>query len=261
VRIFRKISGVSAVCTCAIILSCNVAGAQTSANFNGFFVSIDGGAVTNSAYWTPGDWHFMAAPGFFDVEPVNIGGFAGYFGPNVGYSQQILQTGLGALVAGGVADFNFLTIPGTRTDCFHDLFECWTNTSDLFTARAILGLVPPGSSIMPYVTGGLAGANVFNQKFGTPFIAPMHFTGLMELEDGVTKFQLGWTAGAGIEYQLLPPGTLGWAPGALSAQGEILVTGLPSESVTRGLGVSENLTELKFGVTYRLAPLPFLLHY
>jgi len=252
-RIFRKISGVIAVCICAVTFCGNVAAAQ-SANFSGPYVDIDVGLAPNSATWNFHSFDFGARD--FGFSPVNASGFGGYVSPSVGYSQQVGQTGLGSIVVGAAADFDVSTIPGVRTGCFHDIFDCLTNTSDLFTARGTLGLVPPGADFMLYATGGLAGANVFDQKFGPPFIAPMRFAGVAALEEGVTKFQLGWSAGAGIEIQPWAPGTLG--PGALSFQAQFIYVGLPSTNVTGGVSVAEGISIFTLGALYRFSWTPRL---
>jgi outer membrane immunogenic protein len=135
------------------------------ANWNGFYVGINGGYGFGKS-----DWDIPA------VSPEPKGAVAG---GTVGYN---LQTGI--WVWGIEGDFDWSGIKGSE-DC--GAGTCETSNSWLGTARLRLGYAG-WNNWLPYITGGAAFGNVKADN---------------SLTGNANETRIGWTAGAGLEYAML----------------------------------------------------------
>jgi outer membrane immunogenic protein len=139
-------------------------------NWTGFYVGINGGYG-----WGNSDWDFPA------VSPKPKGFLVG---GTVGYNYQ-----MGSLVLGLEGDFDYADIKDSVT-CLAVL-TCETKNSYLATFRGRVGYA--FDRWLPYVTGGGAWGRV-----KATASAPVAGAAASSSSD-----QLGWTAGAGIEYAFL----------------------------------------------------------
>jgi outer membrane immunogenic protein len=133
------------------------------ANWTGFYAGVNAGHGFGKSNWD--DPAVSPSPK----------GFVG--GVTVGYN---FQTGL--WVWGLEGDFDYSGMKGS-TDCFGG--SCESKIGWLATARGRLGYAG-WNNFLPFVTGGAAIANL---KATSPF-------------GDASKTQVGWTAGAGLEYAM-----------------------------------------------------------
>lgn len=135
------------------------------ANWNGFYLGINGGYAWADSEWSGSAGNFKASPN----------GWLG--GGTAGYN---IQTGI--WVWGIEGDFDYADLNGTATVCG----GCTVKDTWLGTARARLGYAG-WNNWLPYITGGGAFGNIkTNSVLG---------------DSSNTRW--GWTAGAGIEWAFL----------------------------------------------------------
>jgi outer membrane immunogenic protein len=180
--------------------------------WSGFYVGINGGYGFGTSEWTGGG----IATGLFDTR-----GWLG--GATVGYN---LQTG--NWVWGLEGDFDYSTMHG---DAACPGGGCSTRINWLATGRARIGYA--FDRFLPYITGGAAFGNVRMQH------------GAAVDHDN----QLGWTAGAGLEWAFL---------GAWSAKIEYLYVDLGTATCEAGACGTGGAHDVSFkshlvraGVNYR----------
>ncbi len=137
--------------------------APAYANWSGFYVGLNAGYGFGKS-----DWDFPA------VSP-SPKGFLG--GLTLGYNFQT-----GSWLWGIEADGDYSAIKGS-SDCFGG--SCETKLGWLATGRGRIGYTG-WTNWLPYLTGGVAGGNI---KATSPF-------------GSASKTNIGWTAGAGLEYAL-----------------------------------------------------------
>lgn len=138
-------------------------------DWSGPYVGINGGAAWGHSRWSAG--------GAATTDDFHISG--GMAGATFGYDIQVRNW-----VWGVVADIDWTDIEGTDpTPCSPN---CMTSNDWLATARGRIGFAH--GAFLPYLTGGLAVGDV-----------KAHFNGNTTGVD--TDTQVGWAAGAGIEYQ------------------------------------------------------------
>lgn len=146
-------------------------------DWTGFYIGINGGGAFGTTHW-------------FSVPNVASGTSAlsgGLVGGTAGYN---LQTGE-PYVIGVEADLDWAGLKATAAspacapnpDC--ELNAPWLGTARLRFGYALDTLVP----ILPYVTGGIAIGNLNADIVGKPF-------------GTASTTNLGWTAGAGVEFAL-----------------------------------------------------------
>jgi outer membrane immunogenic protein len=133
------------------------------ASWSGFYVGINGGYGFGTSDWD-------RPPNGMDVSGGQVGGTIGYN----------FQTG--SWVWGAEGDFDWSDIQGD-SGCFGGA-TCKIENDWFGTARVRLGYAG-WNNWLPYITGGAAFADL---KASNSAIS------------SVTKTQLGWTAGVGIEY-------------------------------------------------------------
>jgi outer membrane immunogenic protein len=189
-------------------------------DWTGFYVGINGGGAFGTTNW-------------FSV-PNIIGGSAnltsGLVGGTAGYN---LQTGE-PYVLGIEADLDWTGLKATTasTACAPNP-ACQLSAPVLGTVRLRFGYA--FDAILPYVTGGAAIANLSADIVGAPF-------------GTATATNLGWTAGAGVEFAI---------SNALRAKVEYLHVDLNGFSCNIACGggpVSFNVTSniIRAGLNYRL---------
>jgi len=137
--------------------------APAVATWNGFYIGIVAGYGFGTSNW--------------DFPAVNTSPKGFLAGATLGYN---LQTG--SWVWGIEADGSWSQVKGS-SDCFGG--TCETKTDWLATGRLRIGYAG-WASFLPYVTGGAAGGDI---KASSPF-------------GSASKTEIGWTAGAGLEYAL-----------------------------------------------------------
>jgi len=139
-------------------------------NWTGFYAGINGGYGFGTSTWSalPGD----------TIKPKG-----GMFGATVGYNWQA-----GSLVYGVEGDIDWADVKGSITCGV--IFSCGTDNRWLATFRGRLGYA--FDRWMPYVTAGGAYGDV-RVTASLPVLG---------LSNSVSKDQLGWTVGAGIEYAM-----------------------------------------------------------
>lgn len=146
-------------------------------NWTGFYIGVNGGGG-----WGRSQFDFPAAgttTGSFDTSGGLVGGTAGYN----------WQTG--AFVLGIEGDVDWANIKGSAP-CPNPAFTCQTADSWLGTARARLGWTP-SNNVLLYATGGAAFGDIKASVAGGPPFFP-----------GQSATNVGWTAGAGIEFMFAP---------------------------------------------------------
>jgi outer membrane immunogenic protein len=186
--------------------------APAYANWHGFYVGINGGYGFGKSSWTAAG----TTTGDFDVK----GGMAG---ATAGYNFQT-----GTWVWGLEGDLDWSGMKGsTVTNC---PASCETKNDWLGTARLRLGYAR-WNNLLPYITGGAAFGNIKATAGGA----------------SVTKTNIGYAVGAGLEYAFL---------GAWSAKVEYLYTDLGKATCDAATCGIEN--EIKFkanlvrvGLNYR----------
>jgi outer membrane immunogenic protein len=181
--------------------------APAYANWSGFYVGINGGYGFGKSSWAGGGF----TTGDFDVKGAQAGGTLGYN----------FQTG--TWVWGLEGDLDWSGMKGSS-------LGVETKNDWMGTARARLGYAG-WNNLLPYITGGAAFGNI---KGTAPGVS-------------VTKTNVGWTAGAGLEYAFL---------GAWSAKVEYLYADLGK--ATCGAATCGVDTDIKFkanlvrvGLNYR----------
>ena len=135
-------------------------------NWTGFYIGVNGGGAWGHSHWD--------SIGGFDVSGGMVGG-------TVGYNWQF-----SSWVVGFEGDIDWADVNGT-TNRLLCLTTCKTENTWLGTARGRLGYA--FDRWLPYVTGGAAFGDVKASQPG--FL-------------GATNTQVGWAAGAGIEYAFAP---------------------------------------------------------
>ena len=178
-------------------------------SWNGFYLGINGGGAWGHSHWDNG-------VGGTDMS----GGLAGV---TAGYNWQT-----GNWVFGLETDIDWSSIKGSFTNAACP-FGCETKNDWLGTARGRIGWA--FNRWLPYVTGGAAFGNIKGTSGAI----------------STTKTNIGWAAGAGLEYAFL---------GAWSAKIEYNYVDLGK--VTCGVGTCIADTDVKFkanivklGVNYR----------
>src|SRR5262245_28160196 len=137
-------------------------------NWTGFYIGINGGGA-----WGRSDWTAPAFPAF------NTGNFdvsGGLVGGTIGYNWQA-----GNWVYGIEGDIDWADISGSTT--FACPVGCQTSNTWLGTARGRIGYAY--DRFLPYVTGGVAFGDI-RARLGVIDVA--------------NDTNVGWTAGAGIEF-------------------------------------------------------------
>ncbi len=161
-------------------------------NWTGFYLGINGGGAFGQSNWTdPVD----PSTGNFSVDGYLIGG-------TIGANYQV-----GSWVLGIEGDWDWANIDGTTTSNCGG-YTCETKSDWLATVRGRVGYA--WDRLLVYGTGGVAFADA---EAGAGFL-PFN-----------SSTQVGWTAGAGIEYAFLPN---------LTAKIEYLYVGLQDQSCPRG---------------------------
>jgi outer membrane immunogenic protein len=183
------------------------------ASWSGFYVGINGGYGFGKSNWSGGG----ATTGDFDVKGAMAGGTAGYN----------FQTGM--WVWGLEGDLDWSGMKGSTTSVCAPS-TCETKNEWLGTARGRIGYAG-WSNLLPYLTGGAAFGNIKGTLAGA----------------SVTKTNVGWTAGAGLEYAFL---------GAWSAKVEYLYTDLgkvtcPAATCGGDIDVKFKANLVRVGLNYR----------
>jgi outer membrane immunogenic protein len=132
-------------------------------NWTGFYLGINGGGGWGSSSWD--------STGSFDVSGGLIGG-------TIGYNWQF-----GTWVLGLEGDIDWANIKGSTAALGCVTGNCSSENTWLGTARGRVGYA--FDRWMPYVTGGAAFGDVKANQPGAT---------------GMTDTQVGWTAGAGVEF-------------------------------------------------------------
>lgn len=140
-------------------------------NWTGFYVGINGGGAFGLSNWTSPP----PATGNFTVSGGLVGG-------TVGANYQ-----LGSVVFGLEADADWSNISGTTFNTSCAGVGCQTNSDWLATVRGRVGYA--WDRVLVYGTAGGAFANVQAAAGFLPFS---------------NSTQVGWTAGAGVEYAFAP---------------------------------------------------------
>jgi outer membrane immunogenic protein len=135
--------------------------------WTGFYLGINGGGGWGRSQWD-------------GVDKFAISG--GLIGGTIGYNW---QPGLSQWVLGVEGDVDWSGIQGTTTVLCP--FGCQTRNHWLATARGRLGYA--WDRFLPYVTAGLVVGDINATTLGLP---------------GGSVTSAGWTAGAGVEFGLLP---------------------------------------------------------
>jgi outer membrane immunogenic protein len=177
-------------------------------------------------FWSPtGYFNVTSTPAIDSVstQDVSLSRFTGSV--EAGFNYQV-----GTAVYGFEADYQYLHLNGSRTGTL--VYPCCAPTSfaitssastnGVFTARLRYGYAY--SSILAYVTGGLAVANL-----DASFVFADNFATAAE-SASVSSTRWGWVFGGGIEKEFE-------TARGLSFKGELLYVAFPSVSVT-----STNLT-------------------
>lgn len=141
--------------------------------WTGFYLGVNAGYGFGTSNWNAPA--IGLTTGDFDISGAVVGG-------TIGYNWQ-----LGSTVLGVEGDIGWSGIKGSAT-CV-GLLTCETSNSWLGTARGRIGYA--FDRFLPYITGGAA----FGEIKGNASI-----TGTPVFVDLVTKTQVGWTAGGGLEY-------------------------------------------------------------
>jgi outer membrane immunogenic protein len=152
--------------------------APAYANWTGFYLGINGGYGFGKSSWSGGG----VSTGDFDVKGAQAGGTAGYN----------FQTGV--WVWGLEGDFDWSGMKGS-------VGALETKNDWMGTARGRFGYAG-WNNLLPYITGGAAFGNIKGTAAGI---------------SAVSKTNIGWTAGVGLEYAFL---------GAWSAKVEYLYADL-----------------------------------
>ena len=140
-------------------------------NWTGFYAGVNGGYGTGTSTWS-------LVPGT-DIKPKGA-----MFGGTLGYNWQS-----GAIVYGIEGDFDWSGVKGSN-DCGVGV-TCETSNTWLATFRGRVGYA--FDRWLPYITAGGAYGNV-KATASVP---------LAGLSASSSSDQLGWTAGAGVEYAFL----------------------------------------------------------
>jgi outer membrane immunogenic protein len=192
---------------CVLVTSVTVASfGQTKADdWKGFYAGANvGGAFGGSnvrttavgpvgGYFLDSDIIQIAAAGKHDI---GLDGFTG--GVQIGYNATAGKT----FLIGGEFDFGGLNLESTKTDGAEYISAPGTtfsitqkvSSSWLLTARPRIGITH-GKALI-YATGGLAVTNIHDRVLFTDTFASALEGG------GRNENKAGWTAGAGIEYQV-----------------------------------------------------------
>jgi len=137
-------------------------------NWTGFYVGINGGGG-----WGKSDWDAATGSSNRDTSGALVGG-------TIGYNYQVGQAVFG--VEGDI-DWSNLRGSSSAVPC---TTSCETRNSWLGTARGRVGYA--FDRFMPYITGGAAFGNVDATSPGAT---------------GASSTQVGWAAGAGIEFAVM----------------------------------------------------------
>ena len=189
-------------------------------DWTGFYIGLNGGGAFGSTKWSSAP---DTVSGTSNISGGLIGGTAGYN----------LQTPGLPYVLGVEGDVDWANISGTLSpaSCAPN---CDVKVSWLGTARLRFGW--SFDALMPYVTGGLAFGGLTANIAGTPFGAQ-------------SANNLGWTAGAGIEFAITP---------ALRAKVEYLFVNLATFNCFTACGGgpiafnANNASVFRVGLNYRL---------
>jgi len=184
-------------------------------NWTGFYAGVNGGYGTGTSTWS-------LVPGT-DIKPKGA-----MFGGTLGYNWQS-----GAIVYGIEGDFDWSGVKGSN-DCGVGV-TCETSNTWLATFRGRVGYA--FDRWLPYITAGGAYGNV-KATASVP---------LAGLSASSSSDQLGWTAGAGVEYAFL---------GNWSAKLEYLYVDLGSfdagaAPVVNNVSFKENI--LRAGLNYKFS--------
>jgi len=203
-------------------------------NWSGFYIGVQGGGAFGTLDWT----HVTGLVGGSSALAGNTASHdtsGGLLGGTVGFNWQA-----GAWVFGVEADYAWADITGSAA-CPNLAFNCESKLESFGTGRGRIGWSwGPG---MIYGTGGVA--------FGDQHIRTVNIAGLATPlsgtpRNGSSEFQVGWTAGGGIEFGFAP----GW-----SAKVEALYFDLGTDrfTVDNGLQVDANHTGVvvRGGINYR----------
>lgn len=189
-------------------------------DWTGFYIGGNGGGAFGSTSWASAP---DAISGTSNVSGGLVGGTAGY---------NLQVPGL-PYVLGVEGDVDWASIAGTLSpaSCAPG---CDFKVSWLGTARLRFGWAV--NAFMPYVTGGMAFGGLDAHIAGTPFGT-----------EGANN--LGWTAGAGIEFAITP---------ALRAKAEYLFVSLTTFNCFTACGGgpisfnANNASVFRVGLNYRL---------
>ena len=184
-------------------------------SWSGFYIGVNGGYG-----WSRSE--------HVDTAGVSSGRFnqnGGLIGGTVGYNWQ-----MGGAVLGLEGDFDWARINGS-TNC-GGATTCFTEMRNFSTVRGRLGWA--NGNWMPYLTGGLALANIR---------AGQNFPGVQASD----TWRAGWTIGGGLEVMFAP----GW-----SAKAEYLYADFGSSAASyNGLPLNVNVSErnvniIRGGINY-----------
>jgi outer membrane immunogenic protein len=141
-------------------------------NWTGFYLGLNGGGAFGNSNWTD---PFDGPSGNFTVSGFLVGG-------TIGANYQI-----GSWVLGVEGDGDWSNLSGTTFNASCAGVGCTTQSNWLATVRGRAGYA--WDRVLFYGTGGAAFANVQAAAGALPFFS---------------STQVGWTAGAGVEYAFLP---------------------------------------------------------
>ena len=185
------------------------ADAPPSSPWTGVHVGVNAGYATSGD--SNADFIYAGSGGFVSLYqagalPSNVSlsshGFIG--GAQVGYDRVFYDKYLAGLEADlqGITSGNANWAQWAGSGALATYTQAGRNLSYLGTARGRLGyLVTP--SILVYGTGGVAwGETDLRATYFSPFLKPLLYQGGSWL--GYDDMRLGWTAGAGVEWMVLP---------------------------------------------------------
>lgn len=155
-------------------------------SWTGFYVGLNGGYVLNSSI----DYVHRINSNFGGVGGTYTNDFDGWTGgAHAGFNYQ-----MGVFVVGLEGSAAFANVNGN-----YDFTQYHNNTTSkidrLFTITPRIGVSVFDNSVLLYVKGGWAGADVVSGQAYTPLIGKSVFW-----SNG--QFQSGWTVGAGFDYAL-----------------------------------------------------------
>jgi opacity protein-like surface antigen len=157
-------------------------------SWTGFYVGINGAGATGPSNW---QYSFLPGPVAGPRVPFNVRG--PMFGGGGGYNWQFNPS----WVLGAEVDWDAAALDGNN-NCPNPIFNCQARISNLGTGRLRLGWTGI-NRLMFYGTGGVAWADENVRTIGTGAV-PTSGTPT----NGSSQTDVGWTAGAGLEFVVAP---------------------------------------------------------